>query len=557
MIGTTLDGKYQIQRLLGAGAMGQVYAAEHAATGRRVAVKVISSPSLIGDATVIGRFQREARVAGSIDTQHITQVLDAGVDRDTGLPFLVMEFLAGEDLQHVVKRLGPLSADLALRITAQACLGLQKAHEGGVVHRDIKPANLYLAKRDAGEIIVKLLDFGIAKVKMDQAQDAENAGLTRTGSMIGSPLYMSPEQARGDARGIDARTDLWSLGIVLYEMLAGCTPYQHIQALGQLILAICHEWPKHIQEAAPWVPPEVAAIVHRCLRHRPADRYQSAGEMFQAIRALLPGGWAIHEDMLVTLHESQRVQVAHRLALSVPGGMPVNQSYSGYPPPMDPRASLGSFPGGLPLGASMPYGPGGHVGAATTDALAKSRAGSSGNGGKVALSVGAAIAVLGVGGGVTYVAMNARAHAHVIDAAGPARPADAVPSGVTPPVSAPVVSAAAPAPTAVDTTARRVKVVIMPPDSSVEVEGEPGVAKNGLLEITGTLGSVFRVRVFKGKHETTTDVIITQEGPSPPKIELSLLGPQKPVPGGSSSAPTGAAPPPAPTAKPGIVGQFE
>jgi eukaryotic-like serine/threonine-protein kinase len=554
VIGTTLDGKYQIQRLLGAGAMGQVYAAEHAATGRRVAVKVISSPSLIGDATVIGRFQREARVAGSIDTQHITQVLDAGVDRDSGLPFLVMEFLAGEDLQHVIKRLGPLSADLALRITAQACLGLQKAHEGGVVHRDIKPANLYLAKRDAGEIIVKLLDFGIAKVKMDQAQDAENAGLTRTGSMIGSPLYMSPEQARGDARGIDARTDLWSLGIVLYEMLAGSTPYQHITALGQLILAICHEWPRHIQEAAPWVPPEVAAIVHRCLRHRAADRFQSAGEMFQAIRALLPGGWAIHEDMLVTLHESQRVQVANRLALSVPGGVPVTQSYPGYPP-MDPRASLGSSP---MLGASMPYGPPVHVGAATTDALAKSRAGSSGNGGKVALSVGAAIAVLGIGGGVTYVAMSSRAHAHVTDAA-PARPADGVPpagSVVAAPVSAPVVTAAAPAPTAVDTTARRVKVVIMPPDASVEVEGEPGVAKNGLLEITGTLGSVFRVRVFKGKHETTTDVIITQEGPSPPKIELSLLGPAKPGPGSPSGAPSAAAPP-APTAKPGIVGQFE
>lgn len=534
--------------------MGQVYAAEHAATGRKVAVKVISSPNLVGDATVIGRFQREARVAGSIDTQHITQVLDAGVDRESGLPFLVMEFLAGEDLQHVVKRLGPLSPDLALRITAQACLGLQKAHEGGVVHRDMKPANLYLAKRDAGEIIVKLLDFGIAKVKMDQAQDAENAGLTRTGSMIGSPLYMSPEQARGDARGIDARTDLWSLGIVLYEMLAGSTPYQHIQALGQLILAICHEWPRHIQEAAPWVPPEVAAIVHRCLRHRPEDRYQTAGEMFQAIRALLPGGWSIHEGMLVSLHDSARVQVANRLALSVPGGMPVNQSYPGYAP-VDPRASLGSYPGN-PLGSSLPYGPpGGHVGAATNDPLAKSRANGSAGSNKLALSVGAAVAVLGMGGGFGYVALNSRARAHVPEAA-PARPADPTPSAasaasIPTPSVAPAVSA--PAPAAVDTNARRVKVVIMPPDASIEVEGEPGVAKNGLLEITGTLGSVFRVRVFKGKHETTTDVIITADGPAPPKIELSLVGPPKPAPSGAS----GTAPPPAPTAKPGIVGQFE
>ncbi len=545
MIGTTLDGKYQIQRLLGAGAMGQVYEAEHAATGRRVAVKVISSPSLVGDATVIGRFQREARVAGSIDTQHITQVLDAGVDRESGLPFLVMEFLAGEDLQHVIKRLGPLSPDLALRITAQACLGLQKAHDSGVVHRDIKPANLYLAKRDAGEIIIKLLDFGIAKVKMDQAQDAENAGLTRTGSMIGSPLYMSPEQAKGDARGIDSRADLWSLGIVLYEMLAGVTPYHHIQALGQLIIAICHEWPRHIQEAAPWVPPEIATIVHRCLRHNPADRYQNANEMFQAIRALLPNGWAIHEDMVVTLDESSRVLVANRLALSVPGGVPISQSYPGYP--VNPRAaSLGASPTGLPLNASMPYG------AQTNDALAKSRANAAGGGSKLALSLGAAVAVLGVGGGVTYVAMSGRPHPHVVEAA-PVRSADAVPPPpvVTPPASAPVVT---PPPAVVDTTARRVKVVIMPPDASVEVEGAPGVAKNGLLEILGTLGSVFRVRVFKGKHEITTDVIITADGPAPPKIELSLLGPPKAT---ASAAATGAAAPPTPTAKTGIVGSFE
>src|SRR4051794_6908329 len=197
--------------------MGSVYEAEHTATGRRVAVKVITAADLTRDSTVVTRFQREARAAGAIDTQHITQVLDAGVDSADGRPFLVMEYMTGEDLQHVIKRIGPLSPDVALRVVAQACLGLQKAHEAHVVHRDIKPANLFLAKRDAGEIIVKLLDFGIAKVKMEQAQgNADDAGLTKTGSMIGSPLYMSPEQARGDVKNIDHRTDIWSMGIVLY-----------------------------------------------------------------------------------------------------------------------------------------------------------------------------------------------------------------------------------------------------------------------------------------------------------------------------------------------------
>ena len=315
MIGSTLDGKYHITKLLGAGAMGQVFEAEHTATGRRVAVKVINSPELVKDQTVVGRFQREARAAGSIDTQHITQVLDAGVDRETELPFLVMEYLNGEDVSALIKRLGPLAPELALRIVAQACLGLQKAHEAQVVHRDMKPANLFLAKRDAGEIIVKVLDFGIAKVKMDAASD-ENHELTKTGSMIGSPLYMSPEQARGDVKHIDARTDIWSMGVVLYQALCGRTPYGHLTALGQLIIAICSEWPPHIQEMAPWVPPNVATIVHRCLRHNPDERFQSSSEMFLAIKAQLPNGWTINEEMITPLDETARHQVASKLALT-------------------------------------------------------------------------------------------------------------------------------------------------------------------------------------------------------------------------------------------------
>ena len=227
--------------------MGSVYEAEHTSTGRRVAVKVISTGDLTRDEALIGRFQREARAAGAIDTQYITQVLDAGVDRESNLPFLVMEYLSGEDLSVLLKRLGPVAPDLALRVVAQACLGLQKAHDAGVVHRDIKPANLFLAKRDAGEVIIKLLDFGIAKVKMDQAQDAETAALTRTGSMLGSPLYMSPEQARGNNKDIDHRADIWSLGVVLYQALAGKTPWNDITALGQLILAICQDTPASVQ----------------------------------------------------------------------------------------------------------------------------------------------------------------------------------------------------------------------------------------------------------------------------------------------------------------------
>src|SRR5262249_24458096 len=155
---------------------------------------------------------------------------DAGTDAETCLPFLVMEYLEGEDVQHLIKRLGPLSPDLALRIVAQACLGLDRAHEARIIHRDIKPANFFLAKAGfdthPAQRVVKLLDFGIAKIAPDPSYDSgETAGLTRTGSMLGSPLYMSPEQARGH-KDIDRRADVWSMGVVLYQALTGRTPHQ-------------------------------------------------------------------------------------------------------------------------------------------------------------------------------------------------------------------------------------------------------------------------------------------------------------------------------------------
>ncbi|HVY47703.1 MAG TPA: serine/threonine-protein kinase, partial [Minicystis sp.] len=304
-VGTVVDGRYEIRTLLGAGAMGAVYEAAHTGTGRRVAIKVINSGDVNKDQKLVGRFQREAKAAGAIDTQHITQVLDTGVDRESGLPFLVMELLRGEDLQNLFRRLGAIQPEFALRLVAQACIGLQKAHDAHVVHRDVKPANLFLSERDDGDLVVKLLDFGIAKVKMDQANETESAGLTKTGSMIGSPLYMSPEQALG-SKSIDHRTDIWSLGVVLYQALTGRTPFQHIDALGQLIISICHEAAPPVQHFSPWVPDEVVQIVERAMMRDAGERYQSAAEMLDAVRTLLPGGWSITPDMLVPMTAEAR-----------------------------------------------------------------------------------------------------------------------------------------------------------------------------------------------------------------------------------------------------------
>ncbi|MEM1035109.1 MAG: serine/threonine-protein kinase [Myxococcota bacterium] len=373
MIGSNIDGKYLVRSLIGEGGMGSVFEAEHTGTGRRVAVKVINSGDLTKDQQILSRFEREARAAGAIETQYITQVLDAGIDRESGLPFMAMEYLEGEDLQRMLKRVGPIAPPLALRITAQACLGLRKAHEANVVHRDIKPHNLFLARRDAGQVLVKLLDFGIAKVKMDQAQSRDGADLTKTGNLLGSPLYVSPEQARGK-RHIDHRTDIYSLGAVMYQMLAGRTPFEHATALGELILMVCTEAPAPLQDHAPWVPPEVAQICHRCIQKNADERYPTAQALFDDVCALLPPGWNIDQDMLISLAESQRREVQPRAAIADPSTYDSGRyeaqtsglaSVRPPPPPHDGASTTGPVMGPAEAGA----GRAGAGGVTTTAAL--------------------------------------------------------------------------------------------------------------------------------------------------------------------------------------------
>jgi serine/threonine-protein kinase len=304
--GRTIDRKYRLLRCLGQGGMGAVYESEHAGTGRRVAVKLIQGKLLARGGDAEGRFRREARVVGAIDSPHIVEVLDAGEDEATGDLYLVMECLRGEDLQHLVDRVGPLRPDVALRVAAQALAGLAKAHAAGIVHRDIKPANLFLATSEDGEVTVKLLDFGIAKVTADAPYEAGTGGLVRTtDGLLGSPLYMSPEQVKSSGE-VDHRTDLWSMGSVLYCALAGAAPFGRIPSLGRLIVAICSTAPPPLREVAPWVPPAAAAIVQRALAIDREDRTPSAAVMLADVRALLPGGAVIREEMLAGLTAEER-----------------------------------------------------------------------------------------------------------------------------------------------------------------------------------------------------------------------------------------------------------
>ena len=293
--GTVLGGRYEIVRLLGQGGMGSVYEVRHTGTRKRMALKVITA-DVTQHPGLVARFEVEARASGAIESQHIAQVFDVGSDEHLKVPYMAMEFLVGEDLEALLQRLGPLPPDLALRVITQACAGLERAHENDVIHRDIKPANIYVTRRDGDEIVIKLLDFGIAKIMQDEEKDGP--GLTRTGALIGSPLYMSPEQARGRRGGIDQRTDVWSLGTVLYQILCGRTPHHDQEAMGDLIIAICSDEAVSVQKFAPWIPPEIDRIIQRALQIDVEKRYQSAGEMLRDLRALLPNGWSITAPML-------------------------------------------------------------------------------------------------------------------------------------------------------------------------------------------------------------------------------------------------------------------
>ena len=329
MIGSVVDGKYEIGQLIGEGGMGAVYEAHSSSTGRDVAIKLISNESVAQDEV---RFEREAQAAAKVRSPHIVEILDAGHDAKTGHPYMVMERLIGENMLAVLRRLGPLPIELAVRVGIQTSLGLFKAHSVGVVHRDIKPANLFLSE-DGDGLVLKLLDFGVAKFKMDQATDSANESLTRTGSMLGSPMYMSPEQARG-LKTIDHRADIWSLGIVLYQLLSGKTPHAGIDGLGELIITICSEEPEPLDERASWVPTKLAEVVHGALKLASDARYQDANEFAKALMSCLadPNDYALRKDMLVALTDEQK---------AVRAELPAGQAAGSSP------AALGSSPAAL------------------------------------------------------------------------------------------------------------------------------------------------------------------------------------------------------------------
>jgi eukaryotic-like serine/threonine-protein kinase len=546
MIGHVLGKKYKLARLIGEGGMGAVYEATREGDGARVAVKVLSLESL-GSQTILTRFWREADAAGKVQSPHIVEIIDRGQDEDLQSPYLVMELLEGEDTLSLVERLGPLHPTLAAKIVAQTCRGLADAHAAGVVHRDVKPANMFLA-RSGDAITVKLLDFGVAKFKMDEATRTDGEVLTRTGSILGSPMYMSPEQARG-LKSIDHRADIWSLGIVLHQLLAGKLPRGDIDGLGELILAICSEPPPPVTKVAPWVPAALADALGGALRLDPEARYPSAEQFARRVLSAVgergEGATDITADMLVSREEANALprfgvdEEAHAETkrIELESGE-VETRVSDLSEPVSKRR--------IPQKKEEPADQA--TVARQRAALAAARLDDPtppqkalGTGARVALAVLAGV-VLGVGGLLGY-----------------ERATEAEPAPLPP------LRSEAPAPPPPDNTvleltpepppepvAAPISVAIEPATAGVLLDGKPITNHGGTIAIEGDPGSRHTVVLTAGSRSQSFMVELTPEGPRPDRLALPAQGSFPPPP---SPSPPPAPPSPQPPVPPPPVPQ--
>ena len=273
--GEILGGKYRVLRFIAEGGMAAVYEAQHLVVKRRFAVKVLRA-DFSQRREILQRFQREAETAGRLESENIAAAVDFGIAND-GSPFIVMEYLVGESLDAMLARERSLPIGRAADLCVQACKGVYAAHSAGIIHRDLKPQNLFVCRREDGTDLLKVLDFGIAKLEATEAQSAA----TRTGMVLGTPSYMSPEQARGD-RDVDHRIDVYGLGAVLYELLSGQKPHP-----GESHNAILHHITTQpafpLADLAPALPHALVEIVHRALAPHPRDRFSSAKDFGEAL----------------------------------------------------------------------------------------------------------------------------------------------------------------------------------------------------------------------------------------------------------------------------------
>ncbi len=320
-VGRVVEGKYRIDALIGRGGMGAVFRAENLRIGKAVALKVLSAKYMPGSESE-RRFLREARLVGSMGHPNIVEVFDLGRLED-GKPFQVMELLEGQTLAERIRMEGALPEREALDFSEQVLSALEAAHDRGVVHRDLKPENVYLVER-GGATIAKLLDFGVSK-----SMTEHTLSLTMPGVVVGTPYYLAPEQARG-AHDVDHRVDIWSMGVLMYEILTGALPF-NARSYDELLAKILETRPVPPSRFAPRITPAVEAVVMRALAFRASARFASASEMLSALR-----------DARRTVSAATMEQRFPAFDLEGPGDVTVRQSFDD-PGPDDPTEVSDSF----------------------------------------------------------------------------------------------------------------------------------------------------------------------------------------------------------------------
>ena len=295
-VGDILAGKYRVERVLGQGGMGVVVAARHLHLGERVAIKFLHSQGM-QSREIVGRFVREARAAVRIRSEYVARILDVG-ELANGAPFIVMEYLDGSDLSAILKTSGPLPIEVAVEYVLQACEAIAEAHSLGIIHRDLKPANLFLSKRADGSPSVKVIDFGISKVAAREGDVAADIEMTQTAMMMGSPLYMAPEQMRS-ARSVDARADIWSLGGILHALLTGSPPFRAESVM--LVYELILEGVPPLRSKRPDAPAGLEEVVRRALQREPNDRYPNVAELAAALAPFAPIHARISADRIARM----------------------------------------------------------------------------------------------------------------------------------------------------------------------------------------------------------------------------------------------------------------
>jgi serine/threonine protein kinase len=440
-----IAGKYRLTTLIGRGGMGSVWEGTHTTLGTQVAVKFIDA-EYAESPEARNRFESEARAAARLRSKHVVEVYDHGMT-DDGRPFIVMEFLRGEPLDARLDRVGRLPAKETARIVMQVCRALSKAHAAGIVHRDLKPENVFLVWDDEdGADVAKVVDFGIAKFTDSQLG---NSSATRTGSVLGTPYYMSPEQARG-LRSVDYRSDLWSVGVIAYRCIVGSLPFDG-EAVGDLLVKLCTAplpVPSHV---APDVPPGFDAWFEKALARDPAGRFASASELAESMAGVcglsVRGSYATADIPIPSFASGPSAASGSRLPAVQPvTPYPALRADASGPNPAIANASTLQMATGAPTTQTPAPHP--TRGSGRLIALAAL--------GVVVLGVGVGLGFKFLGGGVTQPPAHTEAVAAVdnpppIKAPAPAQLAPAPSATVEPVVASPKASsaeAAAPPPTA-------------------------------------------------------------------------------------------------------------